>query len=165
MQLSYNSSDSDRTFLERIFMFAKRNLWLFVLDVLTILFLIIPPYSWQETQLIILLFIFLLVRDIFILRKGYYHLGYFIAKGNNVHIGIIKGSKVHNEMEEWLPDMDIEIKYSLGFPILYITKENTVIFKQYAYGDWSIHKMKEFVDSFYDYKKEQNLWKIYKGQE
>ncbi len=108
--------------------------------------------------------IILLVRDFFILSKCVNHLGSFVAKGNNIEIGILKGSTI-KEIKEWLPDIDLEIKNSFGFPILYLYKDNLVIFKQYAFGDWTSEKMKEFVDSFYDYKKEQNLWKIYKGQE
>lgn len=164
MQLNYNSLEADRIFIERVFLFVKRNFWLFSLDLITILFLILPPYSWQEMELIISLLVLLLIRDIFILRKGYFHLGHFEAKGNNVKIGIIKGSKIKQELEEWLPDIDLEIKYSFGFPILLITKENKVIFKQYAFGYWTGDKMKEFLNAFYDYKKEQNLWKMYKGQ-
>ena len=164
MQLNYHSAEADHSYVGRIYLFVKRNLWLFLLDILTIIFLIIPPYSWQETQLVILLIILLIIRDIIILRLGYNHLGEFVAKGNNVIIGIIKGNKLKIENEEWLPDIDLEIKHSLGLPVLYILKENTVIFKQYAYGNWTGDKMREFVESFYDYKKEQNLWKIYKGQ-
>lgn len=165
MQLNYQSTETDQSYAGRIFMFVRRNIWLFLLDFLTLVFLIIPPYSWQETQLIILLLFVLLIRDIFILRLAYNHLGRFVAKGNNVIIQYMKGSKLTNEIEEWLPDMDLEIRYSLGFPVLYILKENSIIFKQYPFGDWNGEKMREFIESFYDYKKEQNLWKIYKGQE
>lgn len=165
MQLNYNSKETDHSYFGRVYMFALRNMWLFSLDVLAIIFIVIPPYSWQETQLILIILLFLIIRDVFIFRLGYKHLGKFEAKGNNVNIGIIKGSSLKKEMEEWLPDIDVEIKYSLGFPILYIMKEGTAIFKQYPFGDWTGERMREFVESFYDYKKEQNLWKIYKGQE
>ena len=165
MQLNYNSKETDHSYFGRVYMFVMRNMWLFLLDVLAIIFIAIPPYSWQETQLILVIVVFLIIRDIFIFRLGYNHLGKFEAKGNTVIIGIIKGSNLKNEKEEWLPDMDVEVKYSLGFPILYITKEGSVLFKQYPFGDWTGEKMREFVESFYDYKKEQNLWKIYKGQE
>lgn len=165
MQLNYQSTETDQSYAGRIFMFVRRNIWLFLLDFLTLIFLIIPPYSWQETQLIILLLFVLLIRDIFIFRLAYNHMGQFVAKGNNVIIRYIKGSKLTDEMEEWLPDMDLEIRYTLGFPVLYILKENGIIFKQYPFGDWNGERMREFIESFYDYKKEQNLWKIYKGQE
>ena len=65
----------------------------------------------------------------------------------------------------WLPDIELEIKYILGIPVLYIMNGSDVILKQYPMGIWTVDKMKEFIDSFYDYKKEQALWKIYKGQE
>lgn len=165
MQLNYHSIEADHSYMGRVYMFIRRNIWLFLIDILTILFLAIPPYSWQETQIIILLILLLIIRDIFVLRIGYSHLGEFVAKGNNVLIGIIKGNKIKVESEEWLPDIDLEVKYTLGFPVLYILKENSVIFKQYPYGTWTGEKMREFTESFYDYKKEQNLWKIYKGQE
>ncbi len=57
MQLNYISSDTDHSYFGRVFLFAKRNLWFFLLDLIIILFLVLPPYSWQETQLIIFLIV------------------------------------------------------------------------------------------------------------
>ena len=165
MQLNYNSSQSDHSYSGRLFLFAKRNLWLFVLDLVIILFLILPPYSWDEAQIIIGLLIIFLIRDVFIIKLSIRHLGKFKAKGNDITIGILKGNKISKEIKEWLPDIDLEIRNSFGFPVMCIYKENETLFKQYPFGDWSGKKMKEFVDSFYDYKKEQNLWKMYKGEE
>ncbi len=165
MQLNYFSSHSDRSYSSRIFLFIKRNLWLFLFDLIIILFLALPPYSWAETQLIIVLVFLLLVRDIVILKRGILHLGKFEARGNDIIIGILNKNKISKEITEWLPDIDLEIKSWMGFPIMYIYKENEVLFKQHSYGSWTGKKMKEFVDSFYDYKKEQNLWKIYKGED
>lgn len=165
MQLNYKSTESDQSYFGRIFLFARRNMWLFLLDIIIIVFLALPPYSMQETFMLIVLVIILLFRDAYILIKGIKHLGKFVAKGNHVEIGILKGSSIKKELKEWLPDIDLEIKYSLGFPIMFVYKENSILFKQYSFGDWTGEKMKEFIDSFYEYKKEQNLWKIYKGQE
>ncbi len=164
MQLNYSSSHSDQSYSGRIFLFVKRNFWLFLIDLIIILFLVLPPYSWAETQLIIVLVFLLLIRDIFILNRSILHLGKFEARGNDIIIGILHKSKIARETTEWLPDIDLEIKNWLGFPVMYILKENEVIFKQYSFGNWTGKKMREFVDSFYDYKKEQNLWKIYKGE-
>jgi hypothetical protein len=164
MQLNYFSSHSDRSYTGRIFLFIKRNFWLFLLDFIIILFLVLPPYSWEETKLIIVLVFLLLVRDVFILKRSILHLGKFEARGNDIIIGILNKNRLSKEITEWLPDIDLEIKNWMGFPVLYILKENEVIFKQHSYGSWTGKKMKEFVDSFYDYKKEQNLWKIYKGE-
>ena len=102
MQLNYSSSETDHNYFGRIFLFAKKNLWLFVLDLLIIVFLALPPYSWQETQLIIVLVVLLLIRDAFILVKGINHLGKFVARGKNVEIGILKGSSIKKEFEEYL---------------------------------------------------------------
>jgi len=164
MQLNYFSSHSDQSYAGRIFLFVKRNFWLFLLDFIIILFLVLPPFSWEETKLIIVLIFLLLVRDAFILKRSILHLGKFEARGNDIIIGILNKNRLSKEITEWLPDIDLEIKNWMGFPVLYILKENEVIFKQHSYGSWTGKKMKEFVDSFYDYKKEQNLWKIYKGE-
>jgi hypothetical protein len=164
MQLNYNSTHTDQSYLGRVFLFAKRNYWLFIFDLIIIAFLIIPPYNWEETQMLLLMLGVLFIRDFFILRISRNHLGKFIAKGNEVLIGILKRSKLQEDIGGWLPDMELEIKYKLGIPILYIFSNNEIIFKQYPIGLWTIDKMKEFIDSFYDYKKEQALWKIYKGQ-
>lgn len=165
MQLNYNSTHDEQSYLGRVFLFIKRNYWLYFLDVLIILFLIIPPYSWEETWMLVIMLLILSIRDIIILRLSVLHLGSFVAKGNDVVISILKRSNVHREIKEWLPDLELEIKYIFGFPVLNISKENEIIFKQFPVGDWTLKKMKEFVDSFYEYKKEQNLWKIYKGQD
>ena len=165
MQLNYNSTNSDHSYMGRIFLFAKRNLWLFLLDLLVIIFLVLPPYSWNETRILILFIIILLIRDIVILKLCIRHLGQFEAKGNDIIIKILKRNKIKLEIKEWLPDLELEIKYFLGIPIMYISKGNDVIFKQYPTGIWSAAKMREFINSFYDYKKVQNLWKMYKGQE
>jgi len=164
MQLNYNSTHTDQSYLGRVFLFAKRNYWLFIFDLIIIAFLIIPPYNWEETQMLLLMLGVLFIRDFFILRISRNHLGKFIAKGNEVLIGILKRSKLQEDIVGWLPDMELEIKYKLGIPILYVFSNNDIIFKQYPIGLWTIDKMKEFIDSFYDYKKEQALWKIYKGQ-
>lgn len=165
MQLNYHSLPNDQAYLSRIFLFIKRNYWLYFPDAIVVLLLILPPYNWSEAKILILIIIFILIRDITILKYSYKHLGKFVAKGNEVHIGILNGSKMHHETIEWLPELDLEIKYSLGIPILYITKSNDIFFKQYPFGNWSLLRMTEFVESFYDYKKEQALWKMFKGQD
>ncbi len=164
MQLNYNSPHSDRNYLGRVFLFIKRNYWLFLLDLIIIIFLILPPYTWEETKLLLIMIAVLLIRDILILRISCKHLGKFVARGNEVLIGILKRSKLQDDIIEWLPDMELEIKYILGIPVLHIMDGSDVIFKQYPIGVWTVDKMKEFIDSFYDYKKEQATWKIYKGQ-
>lgn len=165
MQLNYNSTNSDQNYLGRVFLFVKRNYWLFLLDLIIIIFLIIPPYNWTETRLLLIMIAVLLIRDILILRVSCKHLGKFVAKGNEVLIVILKRSKFQDDIFVWLPDIELEIKYILGIPVLYIMNGSDVILKQYPMGIWTVDKMKEFIDSFYDYKKEQALWKIYKGQE
>ena len=165
MQLNYNSTNSDQNYLGRVFLFVKRNYWLFLLDLIIIIFLIIPPYNWTETRLLLIMIAVLLIRDILILRVSCKHLGKFVAKGNEVLVVILKRSKFQDDIFVWLPDIELEIKYILGIPVLYIMNGSDVILKQYPMGIWTVDKMKEFIDSFYDYKKEQALWKIYKGQE
>ncbi|MFC2104636.1 hypothetical protein ACFLS4_04710 [Bacteroidota bacterium] len=163
MQLNYNTTHTDQNYLGRVFLFVKRNYWLFFIDIIIIIFFVIPPYNWEETRLLLLMIAILLIRDICILRISSKHLGRFIAKGNEVLIGILNKSKFQEDIIEWLPDIELEIKYKLGIPILYILSGSDVVFKQYPIGLWTLDKMKEFIDSFYDYKKEQALWKIYKG--
>jgi len=164
MQLNYHSTAQDQGFISRIFLFLKRNYWLYSLEVLLVLLLALPPYHWNEIKVIILIVATIIIRDITILRFSYKHLGKFVAKGNEVFIGIIYGSKIRKELNEWLPELDLEIRYRFGVPVLYIIKGNEVLFKQYSFGVWSLQKMTEFVNSFYDYKKEQALWKMFKGQ-
>lgn len=164
MQLNYHSSQKDQGFIGRIMLFLKRNYWLYTLELLLLILLVVPPYGMEELKLILLLVAIILIRDVVIIRMSYYHLGSFVAKGNEVLIGIIKGNKPSKELKEWLPELDLEIKYTFGIPALYINKGNEVLFKQYAFGVWSVQKMNEFVNSFYDYKKEQALWKMFKGQ-
>jgi hypothetical protein len=125
----------------------------------------VPPYSKNETILLVSILATLLIRDFIILRMSYKHLGKFVAKGNDVLIGILKRSKFQKDIKEWLPEIELEIKYKFGIPVLFILNRNNVIFKQYPIGIWTQDKMKELVDSFFDYKKEQALWKIYKGQD
>lgn len=165
MQLNYNSTNTDHNYVGRVFLFAKRNYWLFAMDILVLLFFLIPPYTWEETKILLALVLILLIRDVIILRISYLHLGKFIAKGNEVTIGILRGSKFKKDIIEWLPDTEIEIRYTLNTPVLIILSNGDVIFKQYPVGIWTVDKMREFMDSFYDYKKEQALWKIYKGQD
>lgn len=165
MQLNYNSTNTDQSYLGRVYLFAKRNYWLFIIDIIILAFLVLPPYQWQETRLLLLLILILFIRDIIILRISRNHLGKFIAKGNEVLIGILKRSKLQDDIMGWLPDMELELRYKFGVPVLYVLNGNEVMFKQYPVGLWTVDKMKEFIDSFYDYKKEQALWKIYKGQE
>ncbi len=165
MQLNYNSTHTDHSYLGRVFLFVKRNYWLFIIDVIIIFFLIIPPYDWEETRLLLVIMAVLLFRDFLILKLSSKHLGKFIAKGNEILIGILNKSKLQEDITEWLPDIELEIKYKFGVPVLYIFNGSDIVFKQFPVGIWTVDKMKEFVDSFYDYKKEQALWKIYKGQD
>jgi len=164
MQLNYNSTHSDQNYLGRVFLFVKRNYWIFLLDLIIVIFLITPPYNLAETKMLLFMIAVLFIRDIVILRISYKHLGKFTAKGNEVIIGILNGSKFQdNDIVGWLPDIELEIRYILGIPVLYILSSNEILLKQYPIGIWTVDKMKEFSDSFYDYKKEQALWKIYKG--
>lgn len=163
MQLNYNTTHTDQSYLGRVFLFAKRNYWLFILDLIIIILLAVPPYDWEETRLLLLLIAVLLIRDIIILRISSKHLGRFVAKGNEVTIGTLNRSKYRDDIVEWLPDLELEIKYKLGIPVLFIMNGNDIVFKQYPVGIWTVDKMREFIESFYDYKKEQAMWKIYKG--
>lgn len=163
MQLNYNSPHTDQSYLGRVFLFVKRNYWLFILDIIIILFLVIPPYHKEETQVLLIMIALLLVRDFLILKISSRHLGRFVAKGNEVVIGILNRSKFEKDVVEWLPDIELEIRYKLGVPVLYILNGTDIVFKQYPVGVWTVDKMREFLDSFYDYKKEQAMWKIYKG--
>ena len=165
MQLNYSSSHSDRSYSARIFYFVKRNIWLFLLDIIILLFFALPPYLGAETKLILFLIFLLFVRDIFILKRSIFHLCKFEARGNDIIIGILKRNKISKEITEWMPDIDLEIKSWMGFPVMNVLKDNEILFKQHSFGSWTAKRMKEFVDSFYDYKKEQNLWKIYKGED
>ena len=165
MQLNYNSTHTDEKYLGRVFMFVKRNYWIFILDLIIIIFFALPPYSKEETLMLVVMIAVLLIRDFIVLKMSYKHLGKFIAKGNNVIIGVLRKSKLQDDIKEWLPDIELEIKYKFGMPILNIMNGQKTIFKQYPIGIWTLSKMEEFVDSFYDYKKEQALWKIYKGQD
>ncbi len=164
MQFNYYSTKSDQSYLGRVFLLVKRNYWLFLPDIIIFMILIFPPYTLRETYVLIGLLLILLVRDIILLKLGVYHISKFLVKGNDVNICILRKNKIHREINEWLPDIELEVKYINGMPILFISKRNEVLFKQYPIGRWSAAKMKEFVDSFYDYKKEQAMWKIFKGQ-
>ncbi|MDY6801403.1 MAG: hypothetical protein SVU94_09275 [Bacteroidota bacterium] len=141
----------------------KRNFYLYLPDLIVILYLIIPPYSWEEAVYLILVLLVLSIRDIFILRYSRYHLGEFVAINNDVFIKILKKGKLNKQFKEYISDIDVEINYHFGFPVLYILCQDELLFKQYATGIWSGKRMREFKDSFYDFKKEQSMWKMFKG--
>ncbi len=163
MQLNYFSKYPDNDYLGRVFLFMKRNFYLYLPDLIVILYLVIPPYSWKEAIYLILILLILSIRDIFILRYSRYHLGEFIAINNDVYIKILKKGKLNQQFKEYISDIDVEINYHVGFPVLYILRQDEVLFKQYATGIWSGKRMREFKDSFYDFKKEQSMWKMFKG--
>ena len=165
MQLNYYTTSQDQGFLRRIFLFLKRNYWLYSLEVILLLIIVLPPYQLNDIKWYILIGAAILIRDVFVVILNYKYLGEFVSKGNKVSIGIIHGSKMHHELSEWLPELDLEIRYKFGSPVLHIVKGKQVIYKQYAIGVWTLQTMNEFISSFYEYKKEQALWKMYKGQE
>ena len=143
----------------------KRNYWLFILEILVLISLVFLPYNNEELIMLISILFLLIIRDLVILKLSYRHMGKFIARGKEIFIEIIHGSKIRVKKKEWLSEIELEIKYTLGFPVLYFTKGNETIFKQYSFGMWSAQKMNEFVNSFYSHKKDQALWKMYKGQD
>ncbi len=163
MQLNYFSKHPDSDYLGRVFLFMKRNFYLYLPDLVIIIYLVLPPYSLREALILILLLLILSTRDIFLLKLSRYHLGEFVAINNDVYIKIFKKNKLHQKYEEYISDMDVEINYHFGFPVLYILRQDELLFKQYATGVWSGKRMKEFKDSFYDFKKEQAMWKMFKG--
>lgn len=163
MQLNYYSKHPDNEYLGRVFLFMKRNFYLYLLDIIVILFLILPPYSLRETIYLIIMLLVLSIRDIILLKYSVYHLGEFVAINNDVYIKILKKRKLHQQYKEYITDIEVEINYRIGIPVMYILKQDDVLFKQYPTGIWSAKRMKEFKDSFYDFKKEQAMWKMFKG--
>src|SRR6056297_693257 len=163
MQLNYFSEHPDNDYLGRVFLFMKRNFYLYLPDLIVITYLILPPYSWEETIYLILILLVLSLRDIFLLKYSRYHLGEFVAINNDVYLKILKKGKLHKQYKEYISNIDIEINYHFAFPVLYILRQDEILFKQYATGIWSGRRMKEFKDSFYDFKKEQAMWKMFKG--
>ena len=163
MQLNYFSKSPDNEYLGRVFLFMKRNFYLYLPDVVVILFLVLPPYSWRETIYLLIMLLILSIRDIMLLKYSVYHLGEFVAINNDVYLKILKKRKLHQQYKEYITDIEIEINYRFGIPVMYILKQDEVLFKQYPTGIWSGKRMKEFKDSFYDFKKEQAMWKMFKG--
>ncbi|MFO7828082.1 MAG: hypothetical protein R6V23_05635 [Bacteroidales bacterium] len=163
MQLNYFSKSPDNEYLGRVILFMKRNFYLYLPDVVIILFLILPPYSWRETIYLLIMLLVLSIRDIMLLKYSVYHLGEFVAINNDVYLKILKKRKLHQQYKEYITDIEVEINYRFGIPVMYILKQDEVLFKQYPTGIWSGKRMKEFKDSFYDFKKEQAMWKMFKG--
>lgn len=163
MQLNYFSKHPDNEYLGRVFLFMKRYFYLYLLDAFAILFLIIPPYSLRETIYLIIMLLVLSIRDVILLKYSVYHLGEFVAINNDVVIKILKKDKMYKQYKEYIADMDVEVNYQIGFPVLYLFCQDKILFKQYPTGVWSEKRMKEFKSSFYDFKKYQAMWKMFIG--
>ncbi|MEE4197126.1 MAG: hypothetical protein V2I54_05740 [Bacteroidales bacterium] len=163
MQLNYFSKHPDSSYPGRVLLFIKRNFYLYLPDLIVLVYLVIPPYTWKEAIYLIMILLVLSLRDILLLRYSRYHLGEFVAINNDVYLKILKKGKLHQQYKEYISDIDMEINYHLGFPVLYILKQDELLFKQYATGVWSGKRMREFKESFYDFKKEQSMWKMFKG--
>src|SRR6056297_3125432 len=111
MQLNYFSKHPDNDYLGRVFLFMKINFYLYLPDLIVILYLVLPPYSWEEAIYLILILLVLSIRDILILRFSRYHLGEFVAINNDVFIKILKKGKLNQQFKEYISDIDVEINY------------------------------------------------------
>jgi hypothetical protein len=163
MHYHYFSTINDQDYLGRILIFIKRNFWLYIPDLIILLFLVLPPYSWFETNIIITLALVLSIRDILLLKYAVFHLGKFIIDGDSVSLAILRKSELHKQYSGNISEFDIKIKSKLFFKKTLILKSNEVIHCQYAIGNWTPKKMDELYEQFYNIKRDIGFWKIFKG--
>ncbi|OFX86427.1 MAG: hypothetical protein A2W99_13640 [Bacteroidetes bacterium GWF2_33_16] len=163
MHYHYFSSINDQDYLGRILLFAKHNLILYIPDIVTLLFLILPPYSWLETKIIIGLALLLSIRDILLLKYAVFHLGKFIIDGDSVSIAILRKSELHKQYTANISEIDLIIKGKLWFKKVLVLENQKLIHCQYAIGNWSPRKLIELHEHFYHIKRELGFWKMFKG--
>ncbi|HAN18593.1 MAG: hypothetical protein A2X13_13810 [Bacteroidetes bacterium GWC2_33_15] len=163
MQYRFFSSGIDQDYWGRFLLFAKRNFWLYIPDIITFLFLLIPPYSWFETQIIIALVIILSIRDILVLKFSVYHLAKFYIDGDFVSVAIIRKNSLHDQINGKISEFDIKINSFAGFKTMEIFQNNKLVHRQFATGYWSGCKMKELYEQFYEIKRNLGFWRMFQG--
>lgn len=163
MYYSYFSSDIDQDYLGRFLLFAKRNFWLYIPDFATLLFLIIPPYTWFETKIIISVIIVLSVRDIAVLKLSIFHLAKFHIDEDYISIAILRKSKLHSQIHGNISEFDIKVKSFICFKTMELFQDNKMIHKQFATGYWSGKKMNELYEQFYEAKRNIGMWRMFKA--
>jgi len=163
MHYHYFSSINDQDYLGRILVFIKRNLVLYFPDFVTLLLLVIPPYSWFETKIILAIALFLSIRDILLLKYAVYHLGKFIIDGNSVSIVTLKKNTLHKKYQGLISEFDIIVKGRLCFTKAFIYRNNELIHCQYSIGNWSPKNLRGLYENFYQIKRDLGLWRMLKG--
>ncbi|OFX21787.1 MAG: hypothetical protein A2041_14025 [Bacteroidetes bacterium GWA2_31_9b] len=163
MYYSFFSSDIDQDYFGRFLLFAKRNFWLYIPDFITLLFLIIPPYTRFETILLVSIIIILSVRDIAVLKLSIFHLAKFNIDEDYISIAILRKSKLNSQISGNISEFDIKVKSFVCFRTMEIFQDNKMIHKQYATGYWSGKKMKELYEQFYDAKRNIGMWRMFKA--
>lgn len=161
--LEYRIPDVYRDFPARMVKFFRQNIHLYIPDFILLIFLIIPPYNWQETLYILTGLVILSLRDVIVMKRNAKYLDNFKVENSFVEYSILKYSRVFKQRRVNISKVHLNLSTRRKPYKLEIYEGEDLVHVQYAIGYYSLEKLKEIYSNFHNLKKELNLGVMFRG--
>lgn len=161
--LEYRIPDIYRDFPARMVIFFRRNIHLYIPDFILLIFLMIPPYNWQETLYILTGLVILSLRDVFVMKRITKYLALFKVENYFVEYSILKYSRVYEQRRVHISKVNLNLSTRKKPYKLEIYEGEELMHVQYAIGYYSLRKLKEIYSNFHNLKKELGLGVMFRG--
>ncbi|MFP4042191.1 MAG: hypothetical protein ACLFNJ_10210 [Bacteroidales bacterium] len=161
--LEYRLPDIYRDFPARMIIFFRRNILLYIPDFILLIFLSIPPYSWQKTLYIATGLVVLSLRDVVAMKRLTRYLDHFKIENLFVDYSILKYSRVYEKRRVHISKVNLNLSTRKKPYKLEIYEGEKIIHVQYAIGYYSLGKLKEIYNNFHSLKKELDLGVMFRG--
>lgn len=160
--LYYEIDSAERNFSKRILRFVKNNVWLYIPDIVLIIFLILPPYEIEKTLMIVSALVVLGFRDLVILRRSTYCLSQFKVKDQTVFFSIMKYNQVFYFRQNHIANVDLILTHR---PFRLVIMENDkMIHHQYAIGHWNKKRLKKLYKQYKNMKQDISIETMFKRE-
>jgi len=127
-----------------------------------IVFLIIPPYSSNETLALISGLVVLGFRDIFLMQRLNTYLVSFSLEEAMVSYTIYKNNQPVIRSSSHISNIELRFSEKLIGSYLEIFENDQLIHQQYALGYWTKKRLKRLYSQFHSYKGDVNLSSMFR---
>lgn len=133
----------------------KRVWYLYIPDILLIIWIIAPPFSTEKLKLFIIAILLLGFRDISIIKQSQQHLESIKLKDGSAIIKTIRYSKVEEVIEKDINTLTMRLQKRLCCSYMDIYLDSELFHRQYAVGSYTFQKLHYLLEKVKQYQEIQ----------
>ena len=162
MELNFEVPPKYLNLSTRLINYVRRHFWLYIPDTVIIIFLIIPPYTTNETIALISGLVVLGFRDIFLMQRLNTYLVSFSLEEAMVSYTIYKNNQPVIRSSSHISNIELRFAEKPFGSFLEIFENDQLVHQQYALGYWSKKRLKDLYSKFYSFKGDVDMSSMFK---